>query len=83
MGQSPDGGSCNRCGLHGKIGADPLMEKPMFRALMLEKDADGPAHATIRDIDDAALPAGDVLVAVDYSTVNYKDGLCLSPTGGS
>ena len=54
----------------------------MFRALMLEKDADGPARATIRSIDDAALPAGDVLVAVDYSTVNYKDGLCLSHTGG-
>jgi len=28
------------------------------------------------------LPEGDVTVAVEYSTVNYKDGLCLSPKGG-
>ncbi|MGB0440284.1 MAG: acryloyl-CoA reductase, partial [Paracoccaceae bacterium] len=28
------------------------------------------------------LPAGDVTVAVDYSTVNYKDGLCIGPGGG-
>jgi acrylyl-CoA reductase (NADPH) len=33
-------------------------------------------------LDDAVLPPGDVTVAVEYSTVNYKDGLCLSPTGG-
>jgi acrylyl-CoA reductase (NADPH) len=28
------------------------------------------------------LPAGDVTVAVEYSTVNYKDGLCIGPGGG-
>ena len=54
----------------------------MFRALLLEKDAEGAAHATIQELDDSALPAGEVTVAVEYSTVNYKDGLCLSPTGG-
>lgn len=54
----------------------------MFRALLLEKDETGAAKATIREMDDSALPAGDVTVAVDYSTVNYKDGLCLSPSGG-
>lgn len=54
----------------------------MFRALLLEKDETGAARATIRELDDSALPAGDVTVAVDYSTVNYKDGLCLSPSGG-
>ena len=54
----------------------------MFRALLLEKDANGAAHATIQELDDSALPAGEVTVAVEYSTVNYKDGLCLSPTGG-
>ena len=53
----------------------------MFRALLLEKDAEGQAHAEIRMLDDAALPPGEVTVAVDYSTVNYKDGLCLSATG--
>lgn len=53
----------------------------MFQALMLDKDAEGQAVATIREMDDSALPAGDVTVAVEYSTVNYKDGLCLSPSG--
>ncbi|MBC7738372.1 MAG: oxidoreductase, partial [Candidatus Saccharibacteria bacterium] len=52
----------------------------MFRALLLEK-TDGPATATVRDLDDSALPAGEVTVAVEWSTLNYKDGLCLSPTG--
>ncbi len=54
----------------------------MFRALLLEKTAEGQATATIKDLEDSALPAGDVTVAVEYSTVNYKDGLCLSPSGG-
>jgi acrylyl-CoA reductase (NADPH) len=54
----------------------------MFRALLLEKDAEGAAKALVRELDDAALPAGEVTVAVEYSTVNYKDGLCLSATGG-
>jgi acrylyl-CoA reductase (NADPH) len=54
----------------------------MFRALLLEKDADGAATAVVKELDDAALPAEEVTVAVEYSTVNYKDGLCLSATGG-
>jgi acrylyl-CoA reductase (NADPH) len=54
----------------------------MFRALLLEKDADGQAHAAIKDLDETALPPGDVTVDVEYSTLNYKDGLCLSATGG-
>ena len=28
------------------------------------------------------LPEGDVTVAVDYSTLNYKDGLVLTTGGG-
>ena len=54
----------------------------MFRALLLEKDADGQAQPRIAELDDTALPAGEVTVAVEYSTLNYKDGLCLSATGG-
>jgi len=53
----------------------------MFKALVLDKNAEGQAVATIREMDDSALPAGDVTVAIEYSTVNYKDGLCLSPSG--
>ena len=54
----------------------------MFRALLLEKPADGPAVAHVRTLEDSTLPPGEVTVAVEYSTLNYKDGLCLSPSGG-
>ena len=53
-----------------------------MRALMMEQNDDGLASAHIREISDSDLPAGDVLVRVEYSTLNYKDGLCLSPKGG-
>ena len=54
----------------------------MFRALLLEKDDSGQAKARVTDLQDSDLPPGEVTVAVEYSTLNYKDGLCLSPTGG-
>jgi acrylyl-CoA reductase (NADPH) len=54
----------------------------MFRALLVEKDAEGRVAASVQELPDDRLPAGDVTVAVDYSTLNYKDGLCLSQTGG-
>ena len=53
----------------------------MFRALVLEKEGDA-AVAHLRELEDSALPPGDVTVAVEYSTLNYKDGLALSPSGG-
>ena len=54
----------------------------MFNALVMEQDADGKATPHIRQIAVDDLPEGDVVVAVEYSTLNYKDGLCLSPKGG-
>ena len=54
----------------------------MFRALVMDKGPDGVAVAQVREMDEATLPAGDVTVAVSHSTLNYKDGLCLSGTGG-
>ncbi len=53
----------------------------MFRALILEKTSDL-ATARLADLDESILPVADVTVAVEYSTLNYKDGLCLSPNGG-
>jgi acrylyl-CoA reductase (NADPH) len=53
-----------------------------FNALIVEKDADGKTHASVKQIEETALPDNDVLVAVEYSTVNYKDGLCLGNGGG-
>jgi acrylyl-CoA reductase (NADPH) len=54
----------------------------MFRALVVEKDEDGKTHAGVQELGDDRLPPGDVTVAVEYSTVNYKDGLCLGSGGG-
>lgn len=51
-----------------------------FAALMLDEDA-GKVSASIRRLTDADLPAGDVTVRVDYSTLNYKDGLVLNGLG--
>jgi acrylyl-CoA reductase (NADPH) len=52
----------------------------MFKALWLTKD-DGGFRAAIESLADDRLPAlgeGDVKVAVEYSTLNYKDGLALT-----
>ncbi|MDT8856045.1 MDR family oxidoreductase [Paracoccaceae bacterium Fryx2] len=54
----------------------------MFRALVVEKDAAGATHASVQQVTEDRLPAGDVTVAVEYSTLNYKDGLCLGAGGG-
>ena len=55
----------------------------MFRALVVEKDEAGATHAGVQQLEDSRLPAGgDVTVAVEWSTLNYKDGLCLGSGGG-
>lgn len=54
----------------------------MFRALVVEKDDTGATSAGVQTLDEARLPAGDVTVAVEWSTLNYKDGLCLGSGGG-
>lgn len=51
----------------------------MFKALLLD-NASG-FTASISEIDEARLPAGDVTVSVAYSTLNYKDGLAITNTG--
>jgi acrylyl-CoA reductase (NADPH) len=53
-----------------------------MRALLVEKQGDGLASASVQEVDEALLPEGDVTVAVEWSTLNYKDGLCLSANGG-
>jgi len=49
---------------------------------MVEKDEDGKTSAAVQQLTLDQLPEGDVTVAVEYSTVNYKDGLCLTSGGG-
>jgi putative YhdH/YhfP family quinone oxidoreductase len=48
-----------------------------FRAVVVE-DIDGKSHASIKSLTLADLPALEVLVQVEYSTLNYKDGLAVS-----
>jgi len=54
----------------------------MFRALVVEKDASGAMRAGVQMLDEARLPDGEVTVAVEYSTLNYKDALCMGSGGG-
>ncbi|MEJ5898110.1 MDR family oxidoreductase [Aquabacterium sp. G14] len=49
----------------------------MFKAILIEKDDQG-YRAGLTELDDIALPEGDVTVRVDYSTLNYKDGLAIT-----
>jgi acrylyl-CoA reductase (NADPH) len=49
----------------------------MFNAILLEKTEAG-FRAALSPIDEARLPAGDVTIAVEYSTLNYKDALALT-----
>jgi acrylyl-CoA reductase (NADPH) len=53
----------------------------MFKALVLENTS-GAVSATVQELEDSRLPAGNVTVAIEYSTVNYKDGLIVSGLGG-
>jgi acrylyl-CoA reductase (NADPH) len=52
-----------------------------FRALLTDKDDDGRVSSHVADLEEARLPEGDVLVAVEWSGLNYKDALCLSGLG--
>ena len=48
-----------------------------YKALQINKDDNG-YRCTLQTLDDSALPEGDVTVQVDYTTVNYKDGLAIT-----
>jgi len=52
----------------------------MFRALVLHEEG-GKVVPRIEMVDEALLPAGEVTVAVECSTLNYKDGLILQGIG--
>ena len=52
----------------------------MFKALLLDK-TDAGFSAGLSQLDEARLPAGDVLLQVEYSTINFKDGLAITQRG--
>lgn len=49
----------------------------MFRAIQVNQ-VNGFYQAELKEIDNAELPEGNVTVRIDYSTVNYKDGLLIT-----
>jgi acrylyl-CoA reductase (NADPH) len=51
-----------------------------FRALLLEESG-GKVAARIANLPESDLPPGEVTVAVEYSTLNYKDGMILEGVG--
>lgn len=52
----------------------------MFKAILLN-ERDGKVSTELTALDEATLPEGEVTVAVEYSTLNYKDGMVLNGLG--
>jgi len=51
-----------------------------YRALVVDR-AEDRFNIEVRDLDEANLPGGQVTIRVEWSSVNYKDGLALTPAG--
>ncbi len=51
----------------------------MYRALVLDREPE--FRAEVRELDDDRLPEGDVTLAVEASTLNYKDALAITNSG--
>ena len=54
------------------------MSQQTFKAIVVEEGAD---KAVLKDLSLIDLPDNDVLVGIDYSTLNYKDALAVSGKG--
>ncbi|MET4175436.1 acrylyl-CoA reductase (NADPH) [Bradyrhizobium sp. LA6.1] len=55
-------------------------EFKLFKAVLIEKDERG-YRADVAELPDSRLPEGDVTVDVEFSTLNYKDGLAITGKG--
>ena len=51
-----------------------------YRAFVVNKD-ENDFTASVQTLDESSLPDGNVTVAVDWSDLNYKDGLACTPNG--
>src|SRR3546814_626289 len=49
----------------------------MFKAILIDKK-DDKQHTELTEVNESALPKGDVTVRVAYSTLNYKDALAIT-----
>ncbi|REG83876.1 MDR family oxidoreductase [Marinomonas pollencensis] len=53
----------------------------MFRALIIDQNEERKQSCTLSNLEESQLPEGDVLVQVNYSTLNYKDALAITGKG--
>ncbi|MDB5587050.1 MAG: acryloyl-CoA reductase, partial [Devosia sp.] len=53
-----------------------------FQALLTEKSEAGNITSSVQTLEETRLPDGNVTIAVDWSGLNYKDGLALTGGGG-
>jgi acrylyl-CoA reductase (NADPH) len=53
----------------------------MFKAILLSQTEDKKTRAELLDLDESRLPDRDVTVAVEYSTLNFKDALAITGRG--
>ncbi len=58
-----------------------MTDDNQFTALVLEDADDGKVTASIESLANDRLPEGDVTVGVEYSTLNYKDGMIVQGVG--
>ena len=49
-----------------------------MKAILINKDEISGYTCALSEVDEAQLPEGDVLVHIEYSTLNYKDGLAIT-----
>ena len=54
----------------------------MFRAVQVDRRDENDTTVSVVDLEESALPEGDVTVDVSWSTLNYKDGLVMKGLGG-
>jgi acrylyl-CoA reductase (NADPH) len=52
----------------------------MFSAILVEREP-RPYRASLINLEESQLPAGDVTVRIEYSTLNYKDALAITGKG--
>lgn len=52
----------------------------MFKALVLEQDGNQ-TSSQIQQLDESNLPVGNITIDVEYSSLNYKDGLAITGKG--
>src|SRR5579864_9642131 len=70
-------------GNFGVLACEPSMIPAVtsFTAILVTQD-DGNSSASIQKVERSALPPGEVLVRIAYSSLNYKDGLAVTGRPG-